>query len=122
MHKLLTDNSGEKVLLLGNEAMARGLLESGCSFAASYPGTPASEISSSFIRMAQAENSQAQLELAYTDCSPDEKKILNLLREPIARDILISKLEFPTSRANALLSVMEIKGLIKEEMGEMRLA
>jgi len=31
-------------LLLGNEAMALGLLENGCSVATSYPGTPASEI------------------------------------------------------------------------------
>ena len=48
-----------KRILLGNEAMARGLLESGCSFAASYPGTPASEILSSFIQMARAGESPA---------------------------------------------------------------
>jgi len=44
-----------KKILLGNEAIARGLLESGCVFAASYPGTPASEILSSFIQMARSE-------------------------------------------------------------------
>jgi indolepyruvate ferredoxin oxidoreductase, alpha subunit len=49
-------------ILLGNEAIARGLLENGCSFAASYPGTPASEILSSFIRMAKSENSPALAE------------------------------------------------------------
>ncbi|GBC59157.1 indolepyruvate oxidoreductase [Desulfonema ishimotonii] len=31
-------------LTLGNEAIARGLLENGCAVATSYPGTPASEI------------------------------------------------------------------------------
>jgi indolepyruvate ferredoxin oxidoreductase alpha subunit len=31
-------------IFLGNEAMAHGLLESGCTVATSYPGTPASEI------------------------------------------------------------------------------
>jgi indolepyruvate ferredoxin oxidoreductase alpha subunit len=31
-------------LLLGNEAIARGLVENGCRMATSYPGTPASEI------------------------------------------------------------------------------
>jgi indolepyruvate ferredoxin oxidoreductase, alpha subunit len=36
-----TDN---QLLLMGNEAMARGLIENGVSLAASYPGTPASEI------------------------------------------------------------------------------
>lgn len=49
-----------KRILLGNEAMARGLLENGCAFAASYPGTPASEILSTFIQMARAENSPAR--------------------------------------------------------------
>ncbi|HBD09815.1 MAG TPA: indolepyruvate oxidoreductase, partial [Syntrophobacteraceae bacterium] len=31
-------------IFLGNEAMAYGLLEAGCTVATSYPGTPASEI------------------------------------------------------------------------------
>ncbi len=35
--------------MLGNEAMARGLVESGCTVATSYPGTPASEILSSVV-------------------------------------------------------------------------
>ncbi|MGD8250849.1 MAG: thiamine pyrophosphate-dependent enzyme [Desulfobacterales bacterium] len=33
-----------KTLMLGNEAMACGIVESGCAVATSYPGTPASEI------------------------------------------------------------------------------
>ncbi|MBI5655985.1 MAG: indolepyruvate oxidoreductase, partial [Geobacter sp.] len=32
------------MLMQGNEALARGLVEHGCAVAASYPGTPASEI------------------------------------------------------------------------------
>ena len=48
-----------KRILLGNEAIARGLLENGCAFAASYPGTPASEILSAFVEMARSENSPA---------------------------------------------------------------
>ncbi|MDP3880465.1 MAG: indolepyruvate ferredoxin oxidoreductase subunit alpha [Dehalococcoidales bacterium] len=35
---------GTTVLLMGNEAIARGALEAGVGFASSYPGTPASEI------------------------------------------------------------------------------
>ena len=35
---------GERVLLLGNEAVARGAVESNVEAVASYPGTPASEI------------------------------------------------------------------------------
>ena len=33
-----------KKLMLGNEAVARGLFEAGCSFVSSYPGTPSTEI------------------------------------------------------------------------------
>jgi indolepyruvate ferredoxin oxidoreductase alpha subunit len=53
MHKLLTDNPGEKILLLGNEAIARGAIEAGVAFTSTYPGTPSSEISTNFFQMAQ---------------------------------------------------------------------
>jgi TPP-dependent indolepyruvate ferredoxin oxidoreductase alpha subunit len=45
MHKLLVDDPGARVLLLGNEAIARGAMEAGVAFATTYPGTPSSEIS-----------------------------------------------------------------------------
>ncbi len=35
---------GEKVVLLGNEAIARGAVEAGIGVAAAYPGTPSSEV------------------------------------------------------------------------------
>lgn len=41
----------ERNILLGNEAIAHGLLESSCSVAASYPGTPASEILGTLLRL-----------------------------------------------------------------------
>jgi indolepyruvate ferredoxin oxidoreductase alpha subunit len=53
MHKLLTDNPGEKMLLLGNEAIARGAIEAGVAFASTYPGTPSSEISTNFFHVSQ---------------------------------------------------------------------
>jgi len=40
MHKLLTDEPGKKMLLLGNEAIARGAIEAGLAIAAAYPVTP----------------------------------------------------------------------------------
>ncbi len=39
-------------ILMGNEAIGRGLVESGCSLVASYPGTPASEILESVVTFA----------------------------------------------------------------------
>ncbi|MDO9529129.1 MAG: indolepyruvate ferredoxin oxidoreductase subunit alpha [Syntrophales bacterium] len=43
-----TDRTEQRILM-GNEAIGRGLVEAGCSLAASYPGTPASEILASVI-------------------------------------------------------------------------
>jgi indolepyruvate ferredoxin oxidoreductase, alpha subunit len=42
---------GERKILLGNEAIALGLVESGCTVAASYPGTPASEILGALVSL-----------------------------------------------------------------------
>jgi len=53
MHKLLTDTPGEEILLLGNEAIARGALEAGVSFTTCYPGTPSSEIPENFFKISQ---------------------------------------------------------------------
>ncbi len=41
------------MLLLGNEAIARGALEAGLAFATCYPGTPSSEIPEQFFRISQ---------------------------------------------------------------------
>lgn len=49
---LLEDSPGKRVLLLGNEAIARGVLEAGISVVTTYPGTPASEIGDSISAIA----------------------------------------------------------------------
>ena len=55
------------------------------------------------------------------DCSPEEKEILHILmREPLPRDELARQIDKPIHEMNTILSVMEIKGLIKEEYGEIR--
>lgn len=54
--------------------------------------------------------------------STDEKEIMNLLIEPMSRDDILNKSEKSVSEMNSLLSAMEIKGLIKEQYGEMRRA
>jgi indolepyruvate ferredoxin oxidoreductase, alpha subunit len=66
----------QKRLLQGNEALARGLVESGCVVAASYPGTPASEILTAVqnwqkqealeMHVEWAVNEKVALEIAYT--------------------------------------------------------
>ena len=41
---------GEKKLMLGNEAIARGLWEAGVKVASAYPGTPSTEISENLVQ------------------------------------------------------------------------
>ncbi len=68
----------KKRLLLGNEAIARGLIESGCTIATSYPGTPASEILAAVANFQNEEslsmhtqwaiNEKVAFEIAYAGC------------------------------------------------------
>jgi indolepyruvate ferredoxin oxidoreductase alpha subunit len=53
MSELLTGQAGERRLFLGNEAIVRGALEAGVSLAATYPGTPASEIGDRFYEISR---------------------------------------------------------------------
>lgn len=52
MSLLSLDEPGKEVLLMGNEAMARGAIEAGISVAAAYPGNPSSEIIGSLADVA----------------------------------------------------------------------
>jgi len=50
---LISREKGKKVVMLGNEAMARGALEAGIGFASTYPGTPASEVGDALAEVAK---------------------------------------------------------------------
>ena len=52
-----------KQLMLGNEAVARGLYEAGCAVASSYPGTPSTEIT----------ECAAEYDEIYSEWAPNEK-------------------------------------------------
>lgn len=55
------------------------------------------------------------------DLGPEEKAMISLLiKEALTRDELIRKSKLDTGKASATLSLLEIKGLIVEEMGEVR--
>ena len=51
-HPLLVDDAGHVECLLGNEAIVRGAIEAGVAFACGYPGTPSSEVTDTFARLA----------------------------------------------------------------------
>jgi len=61
------------------------------------------------------------LELKYSDCSEEELLVIKILTEPLAKDELIRAMKMPISKVSAVLSIMEIKGLIQESIGEIRL-
>ncbi len=50
---VLLNEEGKNVVLMGNEAIARGFLEGGIDVAASYPGTPSSEIMATLIALSK---------------------------------------------------------------------
>ena len=54
------------------------------------------------------------------DLTSEEKMFAKILENPCDRDTLIRKSKLDTAQASAILSLMEIKGLIKEELGEVR--
>jgi DNA processing protein len=69
----------------------------------------------------EKEQTKKQQEL-FADLSPGEQKIIELISyEPLTRDELILALDLPAGETSSLLMTMEIKGLIKEELGEIRL-
>ena len=62
-----------KMLMLGNEAVARGLFEAGCSFVSSYPGTPSTEITEAIAKYPEvyaewAPNEKVAMESAFGAC------------------------------------------------------
>jgi len=71
LHKLLQDHPGQKILLLGNESIARGAIEAGVAVATTYPGTPSSEISMNFFQVAQESD-------LYFEYSTNEKVALEV--------------------------------------------
>ena len=62
----------KKQILLGNEAIALGLLEGGCQILTSYPGTPSSEILPGAVKLIKAEGLDT-----YTEWSTNEKVALD---------------------------------------------
>ena len=61
MVKVNSDETGKKVLLLGNEAIARGAIEAGVGVVTGYPGTPASEIIDTLAALARESNIYVEL-------------------------------------------------------------
>ena len=71
------------------------------------------------------ESDEAKNEKMYFDCSPKEMLLIEILREPLPRDEILrqaqTKHQLPVGETQTLLSLLELKGLIRETLGEIRL-
>ena len=84
-----------KKLMLGNEAVARGLYEAGCTFVSSYPGTPSTEITEQAAKYDEiyaewAPNEKVALESAFGACLTGQRAFcgmkhvgLNVAADPL---------------------------------------
>ena len=73
-----------------------------------------------------SKKSSGKKETNYEDCSERELQIIKLLIEPLPRDEILrqaqSEYQITVGEAQTLLSLLELKGLIRESLGEIRLA
>ena len=84
-----------KQLMLGNEAVARGLYEAGCAFVSSYPGTPSTEITEAVAKYQEvyaewAPNEKVAMEAAFGACLAGKRSFcgmkhvgLNVAADPL---------------------------------------
>lgn len=64
--------------------------------------------------------SEEKAETSYHDCTAEELSVLEFLSEPKPRDEVIRASGLSAGAANALLTALELKGLITETLGELR--
>ncbi len=72
-----------KTLMLGNEAVARGLYEAGCAFVSSYPGTPSTEITEAIAKYKEvyaewAPNEKVAMEAAFGACLAGKRSFCSM--------------------------------------------
>lgn len=66
----------KKVIMLGNEAIARGAYEAGVKVSSAYPGTPSTEISENLVQYKED---------LYAEWAPNEKWRQRRPSEPVFR-------------------------------------
>ena len=76
--EIIEAKPGDKLLLLGNEAIARGALEAGVDFVTTYPGTPSSEIADTFSAIAKYLRKKGKEVPFYFEYSVNEKVALEI--------------------------------------------
>ncbi|WP_372678318.1 indolepyruvate oxidoreductase, partial [Desulfosarcina sp.] len=108
--------AGTKLLMMGNEAIARGLIENGCSMATAYPGTPASEILAAVadtgrqldarMHIQWAINEKVAFEIAYAGCQAGLRTAVSMKQVGlnVASDPLMSAAYMGTAGGFVIIS------------------
>ena len=106
----------KKELMMGNEAIARGLMENGCSMATAYPGTPSSEILSAVAGIGKsldtnmhiqwAVNEKVAFEIAYAGCMAGLRSAVSMKQVGlnVASDPLMSAAYMGTAGGFVIIS------------------
>jgi indolepyruvate ferredoxin oxidoreductase alpha subunit len=108
--------AGKKELMMGNEAIARGLIENGCTMATAYPGTPSSEILSTVAGISRpletrmhiqwAVNEKIAFEIAYAGCQAGLRTAVSMKQVGlnVASDPLMSAAYMGTAGGFVIIS------------------
>jgi indolepyruvate ferredoxin oxidoreductase, alpha subunit len=130
MFELFLAEKGIRLLLMGNEAIARGAMEAGVCVVAGYPGTPSSEIVENLARAAQARN-------IYVEWSVNEKVAIEVAASAsysglramavmkqvgvnVASDFLLHLAQYGTRGGMVLVSCEDPGALSSTNEGESR--
>jgi indolepyruvate ferredoxin oxidoreductase alpha subunit len=122
--------SGERVLMMGNDAIARGALEAGVKLVAGYPGTPSSEIVQTLAKAADdhglyvewSTNEKVALEVAAAG-SYAELRSMAVMKQVglnVASDFLLHLAEYGTRAGMVLISCEDPGALSSTNEGDSR--
>ena len=106
-----------KTLMLGNEAVARGLYEAGCDFVSSYPGTPSTEITEAIAKYQEvyaewAPNEKVAMEAAFGACLSGKRSFCAMKHVGlnVAADPLFT-ISYPGVNAGMVIGVADDAGM-----------
>lgn len=130
MSKILVEKTEKPVLLMGNDAIARGALEAGVNVVTGYPGTPSSDIVTCLAEVAKDQN-------LYVEWSINEKVALEVAASAsfaglsamcvmkqvgvnVASDFLLHLAQYGTRGAMILVSCEDPGALSSTNEGDSR--
>lgn len=130
MSKVSKGAGGERVLMMGNDAIARGALEAGVKLVAGYPGTPSSEIVQTLAKAADehglyvewSTNEKVALEVAAAGSYAQLRSmaVMKQVGLNVASDFLLHLAEYGTRAGMVLVSCEDPGGLSSTNEGDSR--